>query len=48
MGSAVLYFKLTTDASSRAKMQYYAPVVMDAFHTATGGRYRDSDAGGEK
>lgn len=48
VGSALLYYKLTTDPNSRAKMQQYAPVVMDAFYTATGGRYRDSDGGGDQ
>ncbi len=44
VGSAALYYKLATDAGSRAKMQRYAPFVMDAFHQVTGGRYQD---GGE-
>lgn len=48
IGSGVLYYKLTTDANSRAKMQHYCPFVMDAFHQVTGGRYRDSDEGGKK
>lgn len=46
VGSAALYYKLTTDAGSRAKMERYAPFVMDAFHQVTRDKFRDRDESG--